>query len=327
MRKRLSLFLFLSLLLVLPFSGCGTKQPLVREDFLLDTFVSVTLYDGSEDQAQGALDLCRSYEKVFSRTDPDSELYQLNHREITEVSDQLAEVISLGLKYAQRTDGAFDITAGSITSLWDFSAETPQVPDPAAVAAGLEHVGWEKVSLSGNTVTFSDPDTIIDLGGIAKGYIADQMADYLRQEGVTSAIIDLGGNLYCLGTKPGGQPFQVGVQYPYEERQTVIGSLPAENLSVVTSGVYERRFTADGVLYHHILDTSTGYPVENDLLSVTIVSDKSVDGDALSTACFALGLEDGMSLIEDTEGVDAIFITDDFTIHLSDGLEGVFQKA
>lgn len=327
MRKRLSLFLFLSLLLVLPFSGCGTKQPLVREDFLLDTFVSVTLYDGSEAQAQGALDLCRSYEKVFSRTDPDSELYQLNHREITTVSDQLAEVIALGLKYAQRTNGAFDITSGSITSLWDFSSETPQVPDPAAVTAGLEHVGWEKVSLSGNTVTFSDPDTIIDLGGIAKGYIADRMADYLRQEGVTSAIIDLGGNLYCLGTKPGGQPFQVGVQYPYEERQTVIGSLPAENLSVVTSGVYERCFTADGVLYHHILDTSTGYPVENDLLSVTIVSDKSVDGDALSTACFALGLEDGMSLIEDTEGVNAIFITDDFTIHLSSGLEGVFQKA
>ena len=323
MRKLLPLLLLLPLLAL---SGCGT-QPVVREAFLLDTFVSVTLYDGGEAQAQGALELCRSYEAVFSRTDPDSELYRLNHREITQVSDPLAEVIALGLDCARRTGGAFDITAGSVTSLWDFSAETPQVPDPAAVAAGLAHVGWEKVTLTGNTVAFSDPDTILDLGGIAKGYIADRMADYLRQEGVTSAILDLGGNLYCLGAKPGGQPFQVGIQYPYEERQTVIGSLPAENLSVVTSGVYERCFTAGGVLYHHILDTATGYPVENGLLSVTIVSARSVDGDALSTACFALGLEEGMALIEGTEGAEAIFITDDFAIHLSSGLEGVFQEA
>ena len=323
MRKLLPAIVLLSLLL----SGCGNRQPVVREAFLLDTFVSVTLYDGSEETAQGALDLCRRYEAVFSRTDPDSELCRLNCREISQVSDELAEVIALGLDYARLTDGAFDITAGSVTSLWDFSAETPQVPDPAAVAEGLTHVGWEKVSLTGNTVVFSDPETIIDLGGIAKGYIADRMAAYLREEGVTSAIIDLGGNLYCLGTKPGGQPFQVGVQYPYEDRQTVIGSLPAEDLSVVTSGVYERCFTVDGTLYHHILDTATGYPVENDLLSVTIVSGASVDGDALSTACFALGREAGAALIESRENVEAIFITDDFAVHITSGLEGVFQSA
>ena len=323
MRKLLPAIVLLSLLL----SGCGNRQPVVREAFLLDTFVSVTLYDGSEETAQGALDLCRRYEAVFSRTDPDSELCRLNCREISQVSDELAEVIALGLDYARLTDGAFDITAGSVTSLWDFSAETPQVPDPAAVAEGLTHVGWEKVSLTGNTVVFSDPETIIDLGGIAKGYIADRMADYLREEGVASAIIDLGGNLYCLGTKPGGQPFQVGVQYPYEDRQTVIGSLPAEDLSVVTSGVYERCFTVDGTLYHHILDTATGYPVENDLLSVTIVSGASVDGDALSTACFALGREAGTALIESRENVEAIFITDDFAVHITSGLEGVFQSA
>lgn len=315
------IFLFLLLLF-----GCGTQQPLVREDFLLDTFVSVTLYDGGEDQAQGALDLCRSYEEIFSRTDPDSELYRLNHREISQVSDALAEVIALGLNYAQRTGGAFDITTGSITSLWDFSAEAPQIPDPAAVSEGLTHVGWEKVDLNGNTVTFSDPGTMIDLGGIAKGYIADRMANYLRQEGVTSAIIDLGGNLYCLGTKPGGDSFQVGIQYPYEDRQTVIGSLPASDLSVVTSGVYERCFTVEGKLYHHILDTSTGYPVENDLLSVTIVSDASVDGDALSTACFALGLEEGVALIENTEGAEAVFVTDDFATHITSGLTDIFQS-
>ena len=289
MRKLLPCLLLLCLLL----PGCGQKEPLVREAFLLDTFVSVTLYDGGEAAAQGALDLCHSYEEVFSRTDPNSELYRLNHREITQVSNDLAEIIALGLDYAARTGGAFDITTGSITSLWDFSAETPQIPDPAAVSEGLTHVGWEKVDLSGNTVTFSDPGTMIDLGGIAKGYIADRMANYLRQEGVTSAI----------------------------------GSLPASNLSVVTSGVYERCFTVDEKLYHHILDTSTGYPVENDLLSVTIVSDTSVDGDALSTACFALGLEEGIALIENTEGAEAVFVTDDFSTHITSGLTDIFQSA
>lgn len=164
MRKLLPCILLLSLLL----PGCGNKQPVVREAFLLDTFVSVTLYDGDEEQAQEVLDLCRSYEDIFSRTDPDSELYRLNHREITQVSNDLAEIIALGLDYAARTGGAFDITTGSITSLWDFSAETPQIPDPVAVSEGLTHVGWEKVDLSGNTVTFSDPGTMIDLGGIAR---------------------------------------------------------------------------------------------------------------------------------------------------------------
>ena len=323
MRKLLPYILLLSLLL----PGCGTRQPVVQEAFLLDTFVTVTLYDGNEEQAQGVLELCRDYEKVFSRTDPDSELYRLNHREISQVSDDLAEVIALGLDYAQLTGGAFDITTGSITSLWDFASNNPQVPDPTSVTEGLNHVGWEKVTLTGNTVTFSDPETTIDLGGIAKGYIADRMAEYLRGEGVTSAIIDLGGNLYCLGTKPDGQPFQVGIQYPYEDRQTVIGSLPASDLSVVTSGVYERCFTVDGKLYHHILDTATGYPVENDLLSVTIISAASVDGDALSTACFALGLEAGMALIENRSGAEAIFITDDFATHTSSGLADTFQRA
>ena len=118
----------------------------------------------------------------------------------------------------------------------------------------------------------------------------------------------------------------MGIQYPYEDRQTVIGSLPASDLSVVTSGVYERCFTVDGKLYHHILDTSTGYPVENDLLSVTIVSDASVDGDALSTACFTLGLEEGIALIENTEGAEAVFVTDDFATHITSGLTDIFQS-
>lgn len=321
--------LFLSLLaLGLLLSGCGGQeedQIVQAGAFLLDTSVSVRIYEGGDrDTAQSALDLCANYEKVFSRTDPDSELYRLNHREITQVSDELAQVIALGLDYGRRTGGAFDITMGAVSELWDFTGEAPALPDASEVARLLAHTGWETVTVEGNTVTFSDSETVIDLGGIAKGYIADRLADFLEGEGVTSAIIDLGGNLYCLGSRPDGEPFQVGIQYPYEERRTIIGGLPAQDLSVVTSGLYERSFTLDGRLYHHILNPDTGWPVENDLLAVTIVSERSVDGDALSTACFVLGLEAGMTLVEDTAGVEAVFITDDFQVHLSGGLEDVF---
>ena len=322
MRKLPLWLLVLGLLL----SGCGrTAGPVQASGFLLNTTVSVRIYQGGDRAtARAALDLCAEYEKMFSRTDPDSELYRLNHREIDQVSDELARVIALGLDYGRRTGGAFDITMGGVSELWDFTAEDPQVPDREEAARRLAHTGWETVTVEGNTVTFSDPETVLDLGGVAKGYIADRLADFLRGEGVTSAVIDLGGNLYCLGQRPDGAPFQVGVQYPYEERMTAIGGLPARDLSVVTSGMYERAFTLDGKLYHHILDPDTGWPVENELLAVSIVSERSVDGDVLATACFVLGLEAGMALVEETEGVEAVFITDDFQVHLSTGLEGVF---
>ena len=198
MRKLFLWLLALGLLL----SGCGQAgEPAEASAFLLDTAVSVRIYEGGgRDTAQAALDLCAGYEKIFSRTDPDSELYRLNHREITQVSDELAQVIALGLDYGRSTGGAFDITMGAVSELWDFAAEDPALPDGEEVARRLAHTGWETVSVEGNTVTFADPETVIDLGGVAKGYIADRLADFLRGEGVTSAIIDLGGNLYCLGS-------------------------------------------------------------------------------------------------------------------------------
>lgn len=322
MRKLLFCLLPLCLLL----TGCGSN-PRTQRDFILNTEVYVTVYRARDEAAASeAMALCRDYEKVFSRTDPDSELYRLNSRETNTVSDELAQVIALGLDYARLTGGAFDIAMGSVTALWDFTAEEPQVPDSGAVAEAMAHAGWEKVRLEGNTVIFSDPETTLDLGGIAKGYIADRMAELLAEKGVSSAIISLGGNLYCLGTKPDGSDFQVGIQYPYQERNETIGGLGVHDRSVVTSGLYERCFTADGRLYHHILDPETGWPVENGLLAVSIVSGRSVDGDALSTACFVLGLEDGLALIEETEGVEAVFITADFQLHLSTGLEGLFYE-
>lgn len=314
-------------LVLLFLTGCtpaGTG-PVEAGNFLLDTYVSIRLYDGSEETAREALELCRAYELVFSRTDADSELCRLNSRETDMVSRELADVISLGLDYGRLTGGAFDITMGSVTQLWDFHAEEPVLPDEGDIAEALSHVGWEKVRVEGTRVLFDDPETMLDLGGIAKGYIADRLADYLREAGVTSAIIDLGGNLYCLGQRPDGQDFRAGIRHPEGAQNQSIGVLPIHDRSVVTSGRYERCFTLDGTSYHHILSPVTGWPAETGLASVTIVSDLGVDGDALSTACFVLGREAGMALVESLEGVEAVFIDDHLVVEVSSGLEDVFQ--
>ena len=156
--------------------------------------------------------------------------------------------------------------------------------------------------------------------GIAKGYIADQMKAYLNQKGITSGYINLGGNVLALGAKTDGSAYTIGIQRPFGEENEAIASVSITDQTVVSSGVYERYFEVDGTRYHHILDTATGYPYDNGLLEVTIITGASVDGDGLSTTCFSLGLEDGMALVESLDATEAIFITDDYEVHTSSGM-------
>ena len=315
-----------ALLIVLLLSGCSSEPQTVR-DFILNTEVYITVYRRADlEAAEQAMALCREYESVFSRTDPSSELSRLNRREIDTVSDPLAEVIQLGLHYSELSGGTFDITMGAITEQWDFTSAEPFVPAPAEIASKLPSVNWKSVSVKGNTIIFDNPQTRIDLGAVAKGYIADRMAEQLKSDGVTSAIISLGGNLYFVGSKPDGSDYQAGIQYPNAERNVTIGGLPIRNGSVVTSGIYERSFTLNGQFYHHILDPETGYPAESDLLAVSIVCDSSADCDALSTVCFLLGLDEGMVLLEKLEYAEGIFITNDHQIHLTSGLQNKFYE-
>lgn len=308
-------------------SGCGKRviQPVTKSAFLLNTFVTVTLYDSDDmDILNGALDLCREYEMVFSRTREDSELYAINHRppktQSMEVSDDMAALLEKGLYYSELSGGSFDITIEPVSSLWDFTDEK-KVPPKEEIEEGLEKVGYENLKLEGNTLTFLSDDVAIDLGAIAKGYIADRMKDYLKEEGVESAIINLGGNVLCLGKQTSGEPFRVGLRDPKGGADEVLGSLAVDDLSVVSSGVYERCFVEDGINYHHLLDPSTGYPYQNGLESVTILSPLSVDGDGLSTTCFSLGLEKGMELLDSLEDIYGIFMETDGTLHYSQGAE------
>ena len=294
--------------------GCGRRQtePVSRSGFLLNTFVTVTLYD-SEDEAilDGCMDLCREYEGLLSRT--------IETREM-EVSEDTADVIEKGLYYSRLSGGAFDITIEPISSLWDFTSENPQVPDPSLIEENLPRVGYEKLEVEGNKILFSDDGTTIDLGAIAKGFIADRMKEYLLDQGVKSAIINLGGNVLGVGAN-GKNPFRIGIQRPYASHNETVGVVEVEDMSVVSSGVYERHFEKDGINYHHILNPETGYPYENGLTAVTILSRQSVDGDGLSTTCFSLGLEKGMELIDSLDNAWAVFITDDGELHYSEGME------
>lgn len=324
-RRRLRYLSYFLTVLTLFLCGCSTlaSKSVSKSALLLGTAVKITLYDSSDESIiDSCFELCREYEALFSRNIEDSEISLLNERKISTVSDDTAALLLKGLNYCELSNGAFDLTIEPVSSLWRFGSDEPQLPDAAALAAAAEMVDYQSVRLEGNTVSFSSPYTRIDLGAIAKGFIADRLKEHLLSQGVEHAIINLGGNVLCIGGKPDGSSFSVGIQKPFAEESAA--TLKISDGSVVTSGVYERCFEKDGVLYHHILDTSTGMPVENGLLSVTIVSESSTDGDALSTACFALGLERGMELLNSIDGVYGMFITDDYELHFSEGFETLY---
>lgn len=326
--KYISILLCLSLL-TLFLSGCSApfqKNNLsVKSTFVaFDTIVVITLY-GTDDSdiLQDVQNICTDYENLFSRTVPDSDVYRINHAngETVTVSPETISLIKESLAYSALTDGAVDITIAPVKDLWDFSsldktAAKEALPDEAALNEALSHVDYHCIQYDETacTVTLTDPDAQIDLGFIAKGYIADALKEYLLSNGITSAIINLGGNVLTIGTKPDGTPFQVGIEKPFETT-SIMETLSINDRSVVTSGIYERYFQIGDTVYHHILNPQTGYPVSNNLLSVTIISDSSMEGDALSTSCLLLGLTEAQTLIESLDGIDAVFITDDYEIY------------
>lgn len=303
-------------------------EPISRTAFKLNTVVTVTIYDSTDETLlQEVLALCEKYENMFSRTKESSEISQLNNGTLPQengtftLSNEAAELISKGLEYGRLSDGAFDITIEPISSMWDFTSEEKSVPAQEELEAALPLINYEDVTLDRNKLQFKQPGMGLDLGAIAKGYIAGQMKEFLLSKGVRSAIINLGGNVLCVGSKPDGKPFSIGIQKPFAGRSETIASVNISDKSVVSSGIYERFFEKDDVFYHHILNPKTGYPYDNSLVSVTIISEQSVDGDGLSTSCFALGLEKGMELVNSLPDVHAVFITSDYELHYSEGFE------
>lgn len=347
--------------LIIPQSACksngqnaASNQGISKTGFFLDTVCSITIYgladqdgklaDMTDEELEkecyliitDAFKLCSQYENMLSKTIETSDIARINNAEgkAVTVSDETIEVLKKGLEFGRLSGGAFDITIGKATDLWDFhdNAETGHeggiVPSEEALKEAIRHVNYENIKIEGNGVSLTDPETEINLGGIAKGYIADKAAEYLEERGVVSAIVDLGGNIVAIGGKTSQiaasgdtqeTDFKIGIKDPLSSSGGLLELIPCKNKTVVTSGTYERYFEKDGVKYHHILDVNTGYPVDTDVLSVTIIADrgKSADCDGLSTTCLALGMEKGMELVKSLEGFEAVFVDKDGNVEIS----------
>jgi len=316
--KRISFIMIACIGFLYMLSGCKNSgaEMISTTEFFFDTIITISIENENSSSSaflNQCFTMCKQIEDTFSRTKEGSELYNINHRKdnTVTVSDEMAYLISEGLKYYEVSDGVFDITIAPVLELWDFKSDDAVVPDEKSLAAAVAKVGASKIHLKGNQLTFDDSDTQIDFGALAKGYTADRLKEYLKRQNVTSGIINLGGNVLTIGKKPNGDLWNVGVQKPFDARNSVITTIPVDGKSVVSAGIYERYFEQDGFRYHHIIDPTTGYPVQNNLWQVTIISDESLVGDALSTICILLGYDQADKLINTLEGVDAKFVLDD----------------
>lgn len=306
------------------------KSPISQTDpTLLYTVCEITLYDvGDYDLINECFSLISYYEDILSGNIKEAQtsyVYKLNNSngEPVEFSDDALECLLYGSEYSKNYPDTFDITIGALTNLWDINNATT-APSDEDINKALSTVAYDNIIIDGNSVSLKNPDTQIDLGGIAKGFIADKVCEYLISQGVNSAIINLGGNIYTLGYKDpyAKTNFNIGIKKPEFDSSEQIGYVSVNNTSIVSSGGYEQYFVDEntGKIYSHILDKNTGYPVETDISQITILSEKSVDGDGLSTSLYPMGSDKAMEIIESLDNTECIIVTNDGDILLSSGI-------
>jgi thiamine biosynthesis lipoprotein len=311
--------------------SCGAPRPLSRSEAWLGTVCSITVY---RQPPKGLLDKAFArLAEIDARMGPDrpgSELDPIGAaagKPAVKVTPDVFKVIQTSLEYSRLMGGAFDVSVGPLVKLWGIGlGGTGRVPPQQEIERARALVDYRRIELdaAASTVRLRDPGMSLDLGGIAKGYAADEVAAILRSGGVKSAIVDLGGNILVVGSRPDGGKWRIGIQDPDKPRGEYLGIVEVSDSTVVTSGVYERYFIKDGVRYHHILDPKTGAPARTGLLSTTIVTRQSMAADALAKV-FVLGVERGMALVRSLPGVEAIFVTEDHTVIVSPGLAPIFR--
>ena len=325
-RTKILLTILIISILIISQTACGREEaPVSKTSYYLDTICQIDIYGIEEEEANklidGAFEVIRDAEKLLSKTIEGSDVDKINKNGSAEVDDMTVDVIKKGIYYGELSDGKFDITVGRLSDLWDFHSENPKVPEKKDIAEAIKHIDYRNIFIDGNTVTLKDPEAEIDLGGIAKGYICDQVTDYLTDKGVESAIVNLGGNIAAIGEKADNIPFKVGIEKPFSDRSEIVGYVESSNQTFVTSGIYERFFEENGKTYHHILNVDTGYPTDADIQSVTIISKLgcSTDCDGLSTTCLMLGVKDARKLIDSIDSTEAVFVDKDGNITATDG--------
>lgn len=294
--------------------------------FAMNTYISLTAY-GEEGEAalSGAEEQVRKLENLWSVTKEESEIYKLNHSggERISVSPETAELISYALNMAEQTDGALEPTIYPILCAWGFTTKEHRVPSAEEIEQLSEYVGYEKVVRDGNEIEI--PEGVqIDMGAVAKGYIGDLVIQQLKEQGISSAMLSLGGNIQLIGKKPDGSLWRVGLRDPFG--QGSFGVLEVFDCAVITSGGYQNNFTDEaGNIYHHIIDPATGKPAENGLASVTVTGSEGKMCDALSTALFVMGTERAVRYWQEHEGFEMVLVDTNGCIYVTEGMEEQFS--
>ncbi len=313
-----------------PTSASASDELASRVFFAFDTIVTVKGVGITGEMFDQLAAACQRYDGLLSAQTEGSDVARINEAggKPVEVDPDTADCIARSLEVCELFDGSFDITIGSVSLLWDFQNGVKPADDAIAEAVG--HVDYHGVTVDGTTVTLADPKAKIDLGGSAKGWIADRLTRMLADWGIDSAIVDLGSSsIYALGTKPGGALWRLGLRDPVSPDGSPLGVIEVADRAVVTSGLYDQHFEQDGVDYCHILDPRTGYPVETDILALTAVLGDSMLGDGLTTAFFVLGAEGARKWVADhpDRDVEAVFIDDNDQPHPTEGFEGRYAFA
>ncbi len=318
-------------MLMLGIGGCSWKQIQDMAEhsesfFAMDTYMTFTAYGTDAEPAiLAAEDKIRELEELWSVTDKNSDVYAVNHSsgQTVTVDWKTAELLSYALDMAEETNGALEPTIYPVLTAWGFTTGENRVPAETELAELLEKVGYDKVELNNDQIQM-EPGGMIDLGAVGKGYAGDEAAQILRERGITAALLDIGGNIQAIGTKPDGSDWRVGLKDPFSGG--VLGIIQVSDVAVVTSGNYERFFTGeDGKVYGHIIDPATGHPVENGIASVSVIASEGKLCDALSTALFVVGLENAQDYWRQRRNFEMILIMEDGDIYLTEGIRDSFS--
>lgn len=319
MKRKIIITILITVLIIPQLTSCLKKsdEGYSANTFALDTVCGITIYGENDNVAQEVISKAfkeiTRYEKLLSRTIEGSDVDKINKScgEEVEVSDEVIEIIEEALNFSDLTKGAFDVSIGKVSSLYNFRDGT-SLPSDEEIEKAINHIDFRKIKINGNKVSLLDPDMMIDLGAVAKGYIATKIAEYISSFGIENAVINLGGNIVAIGDK-GKDGYTIGIKNPLNEEGGILGTFNGEDITIVTSGTYERYIEVQGKKYHHVLDPKTGYSKDTDLVQASVVTDKNngAKADCLSTVLLLLGSEEGLEFMENIDYAEAILLTKD----------------
>ncbi|HWQ76746.1 MAG TPA: FAD:protein FMN transferase, partial [Syntrophomonas sp.] len=335
-KKNLAIAAIILLTVGISIAGCSSNRnkPHAANSFAMGTVISQKVYGDQGEEAIAAVEeKIKSMEEMLTFNAPEGDVYQLNKNAGQQQVQLHSETIAI-MKKAQEiavlSNGAFDITIGPLVKTWGIGTKDEHIPAADVLQQLLSLVNYQDLDIGSTAAGLKRAGQMVDLGGIAKGYAGDVAIQIYKQFGIKSAFINIGGNVAALGSKPDGSPWTVGIRNPrpdsgQTQEEQILGYIAVQNQAVTTAGDDQRYFIKDGQRYFHILDPKTGYPAQSGLMSVTLVTDSSFDADALDTAVFILGLERGRELLRQYGGVEAVFITTDKKIYITDGLKDRFK--